>query len=188
MNAKDALLLVEGFLEGAVKAEGLDTLGQCIQDVETIVPTATKTFNDCKTASLDGKLQCVKDFAELTKEAKATIADCKHLKNDIKVLEHIVKIFSNPVSFVWHVGKDLIVNGIQIFHDVESAVDAWNQQQWRSFGYNVGHATSLVILGAESQAVFADEPVDPEDFVIAPFPIGQDQMTLDKLMAELEED
>lgn len=151
MSAADALGLVEGFLEGAVRAEGLDSLEACITDVEKVIPQAEKTFNDCRQSVLDSKMECVKDFATLGNEVKDTVKDCKSIADDIETLAEIVAVFSNPVSFAWHVGKDLLVNGINIYHDVENAIDAWHAQDWKSFGLNVGHATALVILGAETE-------------------------------------
>ena len=172
MSRSDALGLVVGFLEGAVKAEGLDNIEACIQDVETVIPTAQKTYHDCATQSLDGKLACIKDFSLLSKEVKTTVIDCKHLKDDISKLTKIVAVFSNPVSFAWHVAKDLLVNGVNIFKDVEDAISAEKTHQWKRFGKDVGHATALVILGAETQEAFEsgfyaiNEPTDPEDIAL----------------------
>jgi len=30
----------------------------------------------------------------------------------------MVAIFENPASFTYHVGKDLAINGVEIFHEV----------------------------------------------------------------------
>jgi hypothetical protein len=46
------------------------------------------------------------------------------------------------------------VNGVNIYHDVEAAVDAYKAENWADFGKNVGAATALVILGEESQEAF----------------------------------
>ena len=111
-------------------------------------------------------------MAEVAKEVKGAISDCKHLAADIHKLEKIVKVFSNPISFIWHVGKDLIVNGVQIYHDVEHALSSYKAKKWHDFGLNVGHATALVILGKETQDAFAsglyfvnEEAEDPEDII-----------------------
>jgi hypothetical protein len=34
----------------------------------------------------------------------------------------MASIFASPQSFAWHVGKDLLVNGVQIYHEIDAAV------------------------------------------------------------------
>ena len=78
----DVVDVIEGFLEGAVAAEGLTDLDACIKDAENMIPTLQKTYSDCKAGSIDSMLDCVKDLAEVAKEAKHAVADCGHLEHD----------------------------------------------------------------------------------------------------------
>jgi len=38
--------------------------------------------------------------------------DCKAVVGDVSKLIVAVKTMSNPMSFVYHVGKDIVVNGV----------------------------------------------------------------------------
>lgn len=44
------------------------------------------------------------------------IMDCKGAESDIKNLIKAIESLNNPLSFVFHVGKDLIVNGKNIYN------------------------------------------------------------------------
>ena len=60
-------------------------------------------------------------------------------------------IFQSPSSFAYHVGKDLIVNGKDIFHEVDTAIVDYKAGNWADFGENVGMAAAKTILGKTSQ-------------------------------------
>lgn len=68
----------------------------------------------------------------------------------------MVAVFDSPLSFAYHVGKDLLINGVDIYHDVDTAVTDYKNQNWDDFGYHVGHAAAKAFLGDESQIYFAD--------------------------------
>lgn len=56
------------------------------------------------------------------KEIKTAIVDCRGIVVDIAKLDKMAAIFSNPASFAFHIGKDLIVNGVQIYHEVSDSI------------------------------------------------------------------
>ena len=58
------------------------------------------------------------------------MSDCSHLKADWKKLENMAEIFSSPQTFAYHVGKDLMVNGKDIFSEIEDAVAQYGKQNW----------------------------------------------------------
>lgn len=45
-----------------------------------------------------------------------------------------IKTLKNPMRFVYHVGKDIIVNGVQIVTDIEDMITAYEAKQWKVFG------------------------------------------------------
>jgi len=53
------------------------------------------------------------------------MTDCKASVTEIKNLIDMLKNFKSPLSFAYHVGKDLLVNGIQIIKDIEGAVESY---------------------------------------------------------------
>jgi hypothetical protein len=97
----------------------------------------------------------VKEVADLLKTVKAGMSDCSHIKADWEKLEEMAAIFENPTSFAYHVGKDLLINGVDIFNEIKSAVDDYEAGQWSDFGFQVGEAAAKIIIGEESKAQLA---------------------------------
>jgi hypothetical protein len=80
----------------------------------------------------------------------SAVGDCKGIVMDLKKLEDMVEIFASPLSFVYHVGKDLLINGVSIFKNIEDAITQYNNQNWEQFGIDIGEATAKTLLGQES--------------------------------------
>ena len=79
--------------------------------------------------------------------------DCAKTKEDWTRFLDMISIFNSPVSFAYHVGKDLLVNGKDIYADINSAVSEYKSQDWYHFGYHSGNAAAKTFLGAEEQKV-----------------------------------
>lgn len=56
--------------------------------------------------------------------------DCAHTKADWEKLEQMAKIFSSPSGFAYHVGKDLMINGKDIFAEIEDSVTQYSNKNW----------------------------------------------------------
>ena len=85
------------------------------------------------------------------------MSDCSSLRADWKKLAQMVSIFDSPTSFAYHVGKDLMINGVEIYHEVETAITDYNNGDWSGFGYNLGEAAAKTILGEESQLIIKQQ-------------------------------
>lgn len=46
----------------------------------------------------------------------------------------MIKSFTSPMSFVYHVGKDILVNGKDIFTEVSTAVSDYESQNFYDMG------------------------------------------------------
>ena len=52
------------------------------------------------------------------------------------------------MSFAYHVGKDITVNGVNIYHDVEYCVTDYDQKEWFNFGKHLGDGLELLLVGS----------------------------------------
>lgn len=86
------------------------------------------------------------------------MTDCSSIKADWQKLSGMVKSFSNPTAFAYHVGKDLLVNGRDIYSEINASVADYKQEKWGDFGYQIGEAAAKVILGQEEAAVPVGNP------------------------------
>jgi len=89
----------------------------------------------------------------MVKTVKSGMQDCGHLKEDWTKMVEMAAIFENPTEFVYHVGKDLIVNGHQIYQEINTATVDYKNKNWYDFGLNVGKATAKTIIGSELAVV-----------------------------------
>jgi len=141
--------IVEGVLKGALHAEGFDDINHCIADAEHVFGDAEAAYKDFKAGGASNVFAGIKQLADLLKTVKTGMSDCSDLKADWGKLESMIEVFNSPTSFAYHVGKDLVLNGKDIFSEIESAVTDYESANWEDFGYQVGEAAAKTILGNE---------------------------------------
>ena len=59
----------------------------------------------------------------------------------------MAQVFAHPLSLIYQIGKNLIVNGIDIFKKIYSAVSYYKNGDYFNFGRMVGEALAETILG-----------------------------------------
>lgn len=57
---------------------------------------------------------------------------------------------TSPQAFAFHVGKDLVVNGVSIYKEINQSMDDFKNEEWKSFGYNIGEACAQILIGKMS--------------------------------------
>jgi len=70
----------------------------------------------------------VKEVGLLLNAVKKGMTDCTEFKADWAKLAAIAAVMSNPSSFAYHVGKDLLVNGVDIYHEIKTAVNDYKNE------------------------------------------------------------
>lgn len=97
-------------------------------------------------------------LGETVEEIVPTVKACEGVTGDFDKLEKMAKIFSSPTSFAYHVGKDLIVNGKNIFADIEDALNQYQLKNYFKFGKDIGDALAKAIIGNENN----EKTIDPK--------------------------
>lgn len=143
----EALDITRGILMGAIKAEGLDNIESCINDTVQIIDNVEVAIDDFKKDTASATLDGLEHLAHAIMGIKDEIKDCKGVTADWAKLEKMAAIFASPASFAYHVGKDLIVNGVQIYHDVADSVTKFEDKSYEPFGEDIGDALAKLILG-----------------------------------------
>ncbi len=59
----------------------------------------------------------------------------------------MIKSISSPQSFAFHIGEDILVNGVSIYKDIKACVGDYNSENWEDFGKKLGDALMLVLIG-----------------------------------------
>jgi len=142
--------MVGGMLKGAIDAEGFSDINSCIADAEVIFKDAEEAVKDFESKDVSKIIDGVKKVADILSEVQKGMSDCSHLKADWEKLAKMAAVFSSPTTFAYHVGKDLMVNGVDIFGEIQDAIAEYKQGNWEKFGVDIGEAVAKTILGADS--------------------------------------
>lgn len=53
----------------------------------------------------------------------------------------------NPKAFVFHIGKDLVVNGKDIYHHIEAMIKDFTDKSYKNFGIELGIILEEILIG-----------------------------------------
>merc|ERR1712070_782830 len=90
-----------------------------------------------------------KDVDEMKDCLAQTQSEIEDVEEALKLLEAL-ETLKHPISFAYHVGKDLIVNHADIFTEVSEAIDDYHSQKWEECGKSTGAALSKLLVGEMS--------------------------------------
>lgn len=60
---------------------------------------------------------------------------------------------ANPSQYAFHIGKDLLINGRNIYKEISTAVDDWQNQEYYDFGFQCGEALYQLFVGVEYEMI-----------------------------------
>merc|ERR1712070_820034 len=103
VNVKEVAEIVEGILVGALKAEGLTSLDQCIKDAETVYDDVKDGIALLKKGDAADELAGLKKIGAGVVEIKSAVSDCKGIVADFETLGKMAAVYSTPWSFAYHV-------------------------------------------------------------------------------------
>lgn len=152
INPEQALLIAGGILKGAVEAEGLSNLEACLTGGEVIIKDVVEAVEDFELGTAAGAANGLKVLAKLVSEIKGEAVACAGVSADWKKLQAMISVFDSPLTFAYHVGKDILVNGVQIYGDINDSLVQYRAEQFELFGEDIGKALALTLLGMEEIA------------------------------------
>ena len=122
--------IVGGMLKGALDAEGFNDIIKCVGDGEQVFEDAYTAIQDFEKKDTEDVIAGLEEVGKMLLVVKKGMSDCSSIKADWKKLEAMAVIFANPTSLAYHVGKDLLVNGRDIFHEVDTSITDYKAQNW----------------------------------------------------------
>ena len=131
------LKIFEGVVYGIV--EDIPEIGDCITGAASSAEDFYKGIEKIKAGGASNIEAGLKLLGEGVKDIPGILKHCKGIPEEIETIEKLIKTFSNPWTFIFHVGKDILVNGRNIFHEVEDAVTSYENHDWFKFGEDIGN-------------------------------------------------
>ena len=149
ITADDAVQFTEGLVEAAIGKEVPDVI-TCLTDVNTLASNVETAFHDFEQEDFNGVKNGIEMMGTIAESISQDLQNCEAVEPEFEQLIAMAQKFKSPLSFAFHVGKDLLVNGTDIYHDIEGAVTAYNSQDYHTFGSDIGDALHAVFIGDSS--------------------------------------
>lgn len=147
-NVQDALQFSKGLFVG-ITAGPLPDLTPCLGDVTSMGEDVVAAVKDFESKTADGVKNGLKEIASAIDSIVAAMTQCKAAAEEVEKLVAMLKNFKSPISFVFHVGKNLVVNGVEIYHEIDGAITSYHSSQWETMGEDIGEALSNIFLKSQ---------------------------------------
>jgi len=150
-DAQDAILLLGGVLDGVAAGVGIANIQNCVTDAEETgydIYEAVVLFE--KEDATDVK-QAINNLGQALEVLPSAIKNCASAyEDDATDLENMLAVFENPYTFAYTVGKNLVLNGNDIYGDMAAAMADWDSGNFYSFGLNVGKGLAQTFLSQKA--------------------------------------
>jgi cathepsin B len=137
----------EGFLNGIETAQLFQEIEACIGDSETFVSDVTSAIGDIKSKDPARVKTGILLLGEAAQIIPTAAQACKAADADVTTLVKLVETFQSPESFLYYIGKSLIINHVEVINEVSQAVDSYDVSNYNQLGYWVGKAMDTIVLG-----------------------------------------
>uniref|UniRef100_A0A7S2HEC7 Uncharacterized protein n=1 Tax=Helicotheca tamesis TaxID=374047 RepID=A0A7S2HEC7_9STRA len=136
---------MQGLLTGALEVS--DPIAEdCVKDGEDVLATMKEAIHDIEQNTKDSVKEGVQLIGQAIQEATSDMAECALAVEQAEKLEKMAESLSNPWSFVWHAGKNIVVNHVEIQQEIDDAIDAWYQKDYYQTGYSIGEALAAIFV------------------------------------------
>merc|ERR1712241_838725 len=142
--AKTAGEIAAGIVEGFL---GVPDFKACIEKSVTEVKDLEEAIKLFETKKPVEVLKGIKLIGEAVKGLPDDIKACKAAVSDVQALIGAIKSMTSPATYAYHVGKDLLVNGRDIYNEIYRAVDDYKAKLWTDFGIQLGTAFRKLVIG-----------------------------------------
>jgi hypothetical protein len=78
------------------------------------------------------------------------IQDCQGAYEDVLLLWNALQQYENPKSFIYNAGKNLLINGVDIYDELSNATTNYINGEWFYYGYDIGMALATIVWGSNS--------------------------------------
>lgn len=76
--------------------------------------------------------------------------DCRMINADWDKIRKMVAAWRSPATFAYHAGKDLLINGKNVYSEIEAAKREYDARNYYNFGVEIGKASAQILLGHDT--------------------------------------
>ena len=97
-------------------------MDKCVGDSEKIIKDVKDAIKYFEEETYDGIKNGLYSLGDAIEEIPSVTKDCKNIEADLEKLKDMAKVFEHPFLLIFEVGKNLIVNGVDIYHDISDSI------------------------------------------------------------------
>lgn len=159
IDINGVLKALDGVLNGLAVGAHVEDLATCIKDAVTVGEDFEQAIADFVTEDPTKVKEGIKLIGQALEVLPDAMTACQASVSEVEKVIAVLKSFTSPLSFVYHVGKNLIVNGVEIFGEINSAYKAYQTSDFYNFGYYIGEALAQLLL-QQKQSTFETTTYD----------------------------
>lgn len=118
----------------------------CITDSEAIADDIYTAITDFEQETFQDIQEGLESLGAAVGLIPSVVGNCKHITSDLQKLISMAEILANPISLVYNVGKNLILNGVEIYGDIDKSVEFYKNGDYFNFGKEIGITLDEIIL------------------------------------------
>jgi hypothetical protein len=123
----------------------------CIHDSGFVVNNFIEAVRDFESQDAKKILDGLRLLGQGLQVLPDAITECQAAVQEAVILATkltlVIKDLATPKTFVFHIGKDLIVNGKNIYREINTSVADWKTENYHDFGVQVGKALYDIFVG-----------------------------------------
>merc|ERR1719341_2307848 len=133
----EALDIVDGFTYGFVFGE-IELEQDCIDDASDIDGHTEKAFSEFTKWSENGVKRGLRELADAILAIHDTLKQCKAAGKRIVDLGKAISMIRHPIIFSYKMYAHIVVNHVEIWHELGAAREDWGERDFRNFGFQLG--------------------------------------------------
>jgi C1A family cysteine protease len=139
------------FIMGLTEGFGLSMEEKCVDGAENVMQDVQQAYELMQKKTPAAMMEALKVLSAALKEKwPAAASACEATKAQLEDILKALDAFDNPKAFAYHVGHDLMVNGVDIFKNVNDSVGHMKNKEYHDGGYSIGQALNLLIVGTQA--------------------------------------
>jgi hypothetical protein len=157
LSSDDIQLIAQGAVKGALHTENLDDILSCLDDPLSFIKDVEKAVSKFDEHDVSaGLFDIGLSFSALAKGIKDCDSDTT--EREIVIFKEMLKSFEHPKSLAVTAGKNIAVNGVNIYKEMSAAFTNYRNSEFEGFGRDIGVALALIFIGAHDGTMNNQNP------------------------------
>lgn len=155
LSQEDLESIGKGIMKGALQNDDLDSFLQCVEDPKAVISSIEGAVDDFQKNDMAGVTSGLFKIGDAVYQISKGIQTCDKdvSERELAILSDMFESFKHPKALAQDAGKNIIVNGVEIYREMSAAYTNYNSKEFEGFGRDIGIAMALVFIGAGDSQV-----------------------------------